>query len=559
MKKDDAEKRQAREFLRIVKPFLPWMAVSSAAGMTASAATVALLALINRVLAGNESMTAGVLWHFLGLCAAALVMEALSSMLASRTGQRLVAALRRDLARKILSAPIDALERYRSHRLMPVLTEDVDMIAYVLSSELANLLISIVTAIGCLSYLAWLSPSLFGMLFLALVLGTAMQLFAQARGIEGFDRARDQEEYLHKAYRGVSDGAKELRLHRGRRLFMFNARIRAATERIQAINSKAFDTYALAGAYGSALYFLLIALLLGWAAFQGIERSVLSGFVLIVLYLKGPIDHLLGTIPNAGQAIVAFRRITDLSTRFRNPEPDLLPDPLTSNQQQENPRLKSTIELKGVCYEFPATEENARGFALGPLDLVLKKGELVFVVGENGSGKTSFIKLLLGLYAPQRGEIRVDGVTVTPATRDDYRQLFSTVFSDFFLFEELMPASIDGDPHISSVSTWLERLGIAHKVAIRNGAFSTLDLSTGQRKRLALIHAYIEGRDVLVFDEWAADQDPGFRHLFYTELLPALRRQGHLLVVISHDDRYFDRADRIVRLAGGRVIEDRRS
>src|SRR5256885_14002412 len=68
------------------------------------------------------------------------------------------------------------------------------------------------------------------------------------------------------------------------------------------------------------------------------------------------------------------------------------------------------------------------------------------------------------------------------------------------------------------------------------------------------VHAYLEGRPVLVFDEWAADQDPSFRHLFYTELLPELRARGHLLVVISHDDRYFHLADRIVRMEAGRMV-----
>jgi putative ATP-binding cassette transporter len=104
---------------------------------------------------------------------------------------------------------------------------------------------------------------------------------------------------------------------------------------------------------------------------------------------------------------------------------------------------------------------------------------------------------------------------------------------------------------------YLERLEIAHKVSLKNGAFTTTDLSTGQRKRLALVHAYLEGRPVLVFDEWAADQDPTFRHLFYTELLPELRAKGHLLVVISHDDRYFHLADRIITMSAGRIADDR--
>jgi len=194
---------------------------------------------------------------------------------------------------------------------------------------------------------------------------------------------------------------------------------------------------------------------------------------------------------------------------------------------------------------------------LGPIDLILKPGELVFVVGDNGSGKTTLIKLLLGLYAPQEGEVILDGKPVTADSRDDYRQLFTTVFSDFYLFEELVTDEMHKAQGLSEKALpYLQRLEIAHKVSVKDGTFSTIDLSTGQRKRLALVHAYLEGRPVLVFDEWAADQDPAFRHLFYTELLPELRTKGHLLIVISHDDRYFHLADRVVHMASGQIVDN---
>jgi len=223
--------------------------------------------------------------------------------------------------------------------------------------------------------------------------------------------------------------------------------------------------------------------------------------------------------------------------------------------------LKNEIGMRGVRYAFDAPD-GGEAFTLGPIDLKLRRGEMVFVVGDNGSGKTTLIKLLLGLYAPQAGEVLIDGSVVKPEGRDDYRQLFTTVFSDFYLFEDLVAgeeseggAGMEVLPE--TALPYLERLEIAHKVSLKNGAFSTTDLSTGQRKRLALVHAYLEGRPVLVFDEWAADQDPTFRHLFYTELLPELRAKGHLLVVISHDDRYFHLADRVITMHAGKIAEDR--
>lgn len=541
--------RPSSEVLRLLRPFLPWMALSVVTGICAGAATVALLATINQVLNRPGGLAGGLLLTFIALCATVLVCRATSDMSGNFVGQRLVAQLRKGLARKILAAPIDALERYRTHRLMPVLTQDVDMISDVAFVLAANV-IAFAIALGCLTYLAMLSPQLFAMLVVALVLGVSLQALAQSRGVAGFWKARDHEEVLHKAYRAISEGAKELRMQRARRGRIFDGQIGGTVDAIRRINSRAINTYVLATAFGSALFFLLIALILGWAALRTTEPVVLSGFVLVLLFLKGPMDQIAGALPNLGRAKVAMQRIADLSARFASPEPHLRLD-----SPPGEVRLERGLELRGVRYAFDAPE-GGKAFEIGPIDLRLDQGELVFVVGDNGSGKTTLIKLLLGLYAPQQGEILHDGRAVTAQTRDDYRQLFTTVFSDFYLFEDLVAGGEEGQAAAlpEAALPYLQRLEIVHKVSVRDGSFSTIDLSTGQRKRLALVHAYMEGRPVLVFDEWAADQDPSFRHLFYTELLPELRAKGHLLVVISHDDRYFHLADRIVRMEAGRIV-----
>jgi putative ATP-binding cassette transporter len=529
----------AAEVRRLLKPFAPWFALSAATGIAAGVATVALLRTINQVLNQEGGMAGGLLLTFIALCGVALFGRMASDVSTNFVGQRLVAQVRKSLAQKILAAPIDALERYRTHRLMPVLSQDVDMIsdvAFVLSSTL----IAIAVALGCLVYLAILSLPLFGLLVVMLVIGATIQIMAQARAEAGFWKAREYEDQLHKAYRAISEGAKELRMHRARRTHMFGGQIERIVDIIRSVNGRAINTYVIASAFGSALFFLLIALI--------------SGFVLVLLFLKGPIDSIALALPNVGRAKVAFQRIADLSARFATPEPHL---------HLEHPAsiaaLSHGIGMRGVRYAFEPAE-GSEPFVLGPIDLQLRRGEMVFVVGDNGSGKTTLIKLLLGLYAPQQGEVLRDDTVVTPETRDDYRQLFTTVFSDFYLFEDLV-ANNKGEENAQALPQaalpYLQRLEIAHKVSVQDGSFSTVDLSTGQRKRLALVHAYLEGRPVLVFDEWAADQDPTFRHLFYTELLPELRAKGHLLVVISHDDRYFHLADRVITMKAGRIAEDR--
>jgi putative ATP-binding cassette transporter len=163
------------------------------------------------------------------------------------------------------------------------------------------------------------------------------------------------------------------------------------------------------------------------------------------------------------------------------------------------------------------------------------------------------VKLLSGLYYPQAGEIRLAGQTISETCRDWYRQHFSVVFSDFFLFEKLL--GLDAHDLDAKASTYLRRLGIHEKVQLVGRRLSTTDVSQGQRRRLALLTAYLEDRPFYIFDEWAADQDPQYKQVFYTELLPELRARGKGVTVVTHDDRYFHLGDRIIRLDDGKIAE----
>jgi putative ATP-binding cassette transporter len=211
------------------------------------------------------------------------------------------------------------------------------------------------------------------------------------------------------------------------------------------------------------------------------------------------------------------------------------------------------LELAGVTHAYRGEGED--GFLLGPIDLRLRRGELVFLVGGNGSGKTTLAKLLVGLYAPAAGEVRLNGRPVGDPQGEYYRQLFSATFADGHLFDRLLGlelAQVD-----AQAEGYLALLGLGHQVRAEGGRLSTIELSQGQRKRLALLTAYLEDRPVYVFDEWAADQDPRFKEVFYTRLLPELKGRGKAVLVISHDDRYFHVADRVVRLDSGTIQEKR--
>ncbi|AZD30757.1 cyclic peptide export ABC transporter [Pseudomonas chlororaphis] len=534
--------------LALLSPFRTTVVISVALGMVGGLAITLLLATINNALHSATGMTQGVVLTFAALCLLALTSSIVSDIGTNYVGQRIIAALRKDLGEKVLSAPITQIERYRSHRLIPVLTHDVDTISD-FSFAFTPLAIAATVTLGCLGYLAYLSVPMFLMMVVAIIIGTSVQYVAGGKGIRGFDLARDQEDELQRYYNAIASGAKELRMHRPRRYRMNTHRIQETADRIASIQVRSVNIYILAKTFGSMLFFVVIGLALAMQAYNpNPDPTVITGFVLVLLYMKGPLENLVAYLPVVGKAKIAFGRISELSARFSSPEPHLLLD------ATEAPKpVVHSLELRGVSYSPPPVE-GSEPFHLGPIDLDIKQGDIVFIVGENGCGKTTLIKLLLGLYQPQAGEIRLNGEAVTDLARDDYRQLFTTVFADYYLFDDLVQGG--GQQSLDSASQYLDRLEIAHKVSIKDGAFTTTDLSTGQRKRLALVNAWLEGRPVLVFDEWAADQDPAFRRIFYTELLPDLKRLGKTIIVISHDDRYFDIADQLVRLRAGKVVHE---
>jgi putative ATP-binding cassette transporter len=209
------------------------------------------------------------------------------------------------------------------------------------------------------------------------------------------------------------------------------------------------------------------------------------------------------------------------------------------------------IELDGVGFRY--TDPNGQtSFAVGPLSLTLARGEILFIVGGNGSGKSTLLKLLTGLYRPDTGRVRLDGRVLVDAERPAYRTLFAAVFTDFHLFERLYGLP-DIDPDL--VNRRLAELGLAEKTRYTDDGFSHLALSTGQKKRIALLAALLKERPILVLDELAADQDPAFRRRFYEELLPALKADGLTVICVTHDDHWFHVADRVLTVSDGRLVE----
>lgn len=526
---------------------------SIAVGVAAGAASVGLLVLVNtslgRIGAGGGLRTFAL--AFVALIVLVTGARVLSVTLLARLGQGMVRDLRLELSRQILASPLSRLEALGRHRLLASLTDDVNALTQALVFVPA-LFINATVVVGCMSYMAVLDLRLFFLLLGAVVAGIVSYRLPASLGFRRFREARQHQDELFDHFRSLTEGVKELKLHRPRRA-AFLGHLEVTAERVKKLRVAAAMIYGGAAAWGHLLFFVVIGVLL-FARPAGVQPTyeTLVGYTLVLLYMMTPLQMLLDNVPVLSQAEVAVGKVRDLGFRLAA-EPEMEVALVAAPGSAPPPAAGwRSLELAGVTHTY-RREGQDRDFQLGPIDLALAPGELVFLVGGNGSGKTTLAKLLVGLYRPEQGTVLFDGRAIGDAERDDYRQRFSVVFADFFLFERLLGLETPGVDE--RARGYLEELQIAHKVEVKDGELSTTELSQGQRKRLALLTAYLEDRAIYVFDEWAADQDPVFKEVFYRQILQDLQRRGKALVVISHDDRYFHLADRVIKLENGQITE----
>lgn len=526
------------------------LVLAIAAGVVAGASSMGLLAVIGSRLKAGANAPA-LLWAFVLLCVVYPLMRGASEMLLAQLSQNAVIDLRLRLSRQIMAAPLGHLEKIGAPRLLAALTEDVTMITagvYVVPT----ICINVVTVVGCLAYLGWLSPLVLLMVVALIVLGTLIYRIPMRIAGRFMAQARQRTDALYGHFRALTQGTKELKIHAPRRAEFFATHLQgtAAAQREETLVAQRI--YTVAAVWGQLILYITLGFLLFVVpAIQSSNMGQVTTYVLTLLFLAGPLTGIVVMVPTLNRSAVSLRKIEELglSLTAQSTETD------TGAATPEPPTWQS-VEMVGVTHVYHRERENS-SFTLGPLSLAFRPGELVFLVGGNGSGKTTFAKLLTGLYVPERGHVRLDGEPVTQRNRERYRQLFSVVFSDFFLFENLL--GLDADSVDERARQYVELLQLQHKVEVKGGRLSTLDLSQGQRKRLALLAAYLEDRPFYVFDEWAADQDPVFKEFFYLQLLPELKARGKTVLAISHDDRYYHLGDRIIRLEDGRLEYDRPS
>jgi putative ATP-binding cassette transporter len=364
------------------------------------------------------------------------------------------------------------------------------------------------------------------------------------------DQAHRQEIAFQRTLDDVVQGFKELQLSRRERLAVAEQLVEVAeqsrTHKLQANLHTIFDN--VFG--GAALFVLLMAVVFLLPILLPQSSQTTQQVVTTILYILGPIGGVVQGLSGVAGVEAGIAHLYELESR--------LDAGLEPHHRQPVKRLQQFEEIKLEAVRMRYLDSDGTPlFTSGPHNLTLRAGETVFIVGGTGTGKSTLLKLLTGLYPAEEGHLVLDGQPVEPRTLEAYRSLFATVFTDFHLFPRLygLPEGVDD----TAVNVWIERLGLTSKTHCEAGRLTHTDLSTGQRKRLALLIAVLEARPVCLFDELAADQDPVFRRHFYEVLLPELKTQGRTLIIVSHDDAYFHCADRVLRLDAGHVITDERS
>lgn len=523
------------------------MTAAAIASILSGLFSVLLIAQINTALNSDAASRASAAWAFAGIALALMTCRMVSTALFERLGQRALAELRSFIAQCVAVTPFAQFERVGSARIQSALTEHSNNVA-VLFVSLPVILTNTVIVVGCLGYLAMLSWQVFLFALGVIGLGAVGYHLVHLRAIHYLQSASSEQDRLFGHFRALTDGAKELRLHQSKSRVFMDQILGESVEGVRRLRTYGMSLFVISTSWGQFLMYAFIGLVLFVLVSDGPNQTqVMTGFALVFVFMVTPLEGLLINIPRINMARVAASRIDDITREM--PQRQGLQEPC------ETPALQR-LELRGVTHQY-YHEQSDDFFELGPINLSFTPGEVVFLVGGNGSGKTTLAKVVVGLYPPDGGEVLLNGERVEADDWDAYRQLFSVVFSDFHLFERLLEAPRDDLDEEGN--RLLAKLHLQHKVQVENGAFTTQALSQGQRKRLALVVAYLEDRPFLVFDEWAADQDPLFKEVFYTEVLPELKRMGKAVLVITHDDRYFHLADRLVRLESGKLLAPEQS
>ncbi len=452
--------------------------------------------------------------------------------------QELIADIKLNIMRHIRNIGLAEFEKIGAENIYLALIYDERFVSAI-SHYIASVLLAVSGILTIHFYLCYLSPPA-GILSIC-VYGTTciIYCFNQIRISEMIGQMRAQEKIFLESVRDLFEGFKELRLNNKKSDDFFHKGIRKHVSVLRELKIQYqnifMNNYSIA--YG-LFKFLLMLMIFVVPLFSVVTGDLVFTLFGCLFYM--PYGFLIDRIPGIILASVSLRRLFELQQTLEK----------LDQETRSTEKKVSVSDFRQLRYEnisFLYEKGNDGSFGVGPLNIVVNKGDIVFITGGNGSGKSTLLKLITGLYPIQSGQAYLNNTEILIR---DYRRLFAVIFSDYHLFMRLYGMDeVDSD----QAEKLIRLMQLDGKVTLEEKKFSTIDLSAGQKKRLALIIAMLENKPIYIFDEWAADQDPQFRQYFYETLLPSFKAQGKTVIAVTHDDRWFHVADRLVYLEYGQI------
>jgi len=480
---------------------------------------------------------------FLLVCMFILFTRTISQIILTRVAIELATNIRIKLYKRIMATSSDVLESVGSSKLIATITTDVGRIVMG-ARQIPDLLANTVTIIGLLGFLIFLNIDVFWFVIGAIAFGIVTYQLPMMISEKYFKYSRQKHDDLQESTRGLIYGAKELKLNEVKKNAYFNEVLLENEFAVRKSQKTATTIVQTATNYGDLLSFFVIGIVTFiFVNYESMSNDKLVGVVMALLYITGPVAIVMNAIPNLLIARVSLNKVKKIFN-------ELPLEPINQNITVLEPW--QYIRFTEVCYQY-TTQGIGKGFKVGPVDFTIHKSEITFIVGGNGSGKSTLSKLLTLHHSPTSGAIYFGNTLVANDNIKSCRQTLSSIYSDYYLFDRLLDGGHKEKKQ--EIDRYLKELNLDKKITIENGKFSTINLSDGQKRRLALLVAFLEDKEFYLFDEWAADQDPMFKEFFYYTVLPQLKNKGKAVVVISHDDRYFDIADKILVMENGMLMD----
>jgi len=478
-------------------------------------------------------------------CFFVFVFRAIAGIIVNNVGKDATAQLKLDVLTKISNLKIAAIEEIGFSRLLNVVNEDIYSVIGAAIS-IPKLLISVLTAIAILAYLAITHVVVFGLVIGASLVSFLALYIPMGWSDARYHAARAERDTVQEGVRGLILGSYELRLNPNKAKNYFTQQISTPLHTAQKQEKIGDAIMYIFGSIGEVMTFFVIGFtLLVLPQMIVISGQAISSIVMALLYIAGPIGIIIGTLEHYQKGQIALQRICQLTKL----EEEQILDSCKSIS------CKDRLLLKNIAYQYRNSTKATSNFKVIVEDLCFYPSNIYFIVGGNGSGKTTLSKIISLHYQADVGEIQFDSTKIDSSNISAARQRIGVIFSNYYLFKKLY---IDDYSLLTTqINEYIEILGLTHKVNFSDGEFSTLNLSDGQRRRLALLVALVEDRDIYIFDEWAADQDPEFKSIFYKKILPSLKEKQKIVIVVTHDDRYFECADFLLQMENGTLLNQR--